>query len=129
MKLNLLNRFQILQILNAAPERGTFVDMSIKYSLLKKLSFSGKEIDKYEIKEVEIPDPKNPEMKTQATQWNKKGMEMVNYDIADSEIRYLSRIIDGFDNIGPEDFDTCYKIKEAEKAMLKVSSNDSGDTE
>lgn len=118
MKLNLLNRFQILQILNAAPERGTFVDMSIKFSLLKKLSFSGEDIDRYEIIETEIPDPKNPEVMIPVTKWNKEGGEIVDYDIADSEIRYLSRLVDGFDNIGFDDFDTCCKIKEQEKEIL-----------
>ena len=75
MKLNLLERFTVLQIL---PQKGNFATLNIVRKLQEALAPSEEEFKKYEIKQD-----------GDQTKWNKKGLEEVEIQLGEKAIEIV----------------------------------------
>lgn len=101
MKLNIKERLMMLELL---PEKGALLTMTNKRNIIKKIDFTSKEIETFEIKQDEKGIHWKNEAKPKEVEFNSE------------EIKLLKEAVDKLDSEGAITdtlFDLCIKIKEA----------------
>ena len=120
IKLNVMERLLMgTQMVALFPEQGSILKLQMKKDILEKVAIKGKDITKYEIKEVVDGANKGN------LQWNTLGAKGVNFEFDKAEMDYLQEVIKASDKqeaIPESVFELCVRIldlKEDEKTDKK----------